>query len=537
MSSKVFEQLVAARGLDAVFLQPKYEECIKPELLPDMEPAVERIKQAVKNQDKCLIYGDYDVDGVTASTLMYDALKMAGLTEIEVMLPNRFLDGYGMSNKIVQKATSERVNLVFTVDCGSRNHEIVDELNKAGVDVIITDHHECGKTLPEALAVVNPKRQDVKVDPDLRELAGVGMAFKLAQALMEAGLIARGQEKWLLDLVVIGTICDSMVISGENRRLCRYGLLVLEKTRRPGLKELMLKAGVSQLGGDAIGFQIGPRLNAAGRMESAEIALNLLMATKRPLAASLAEELNRLNDARKAQQNRALQEISERGLDEEPVIVEQGDWHEGVLGIIAGRLTEEYQRPAFALAEVEGKIKGSGRSFGDFNLAEALDACREYIIGGGGHAGACGVSLAQGGCERFRQAINEYYRSLNLGDQKHYLAVHEDLTVKNLDELTLELIEELKILEPFGMGNEVPIFLLEGMRIVEATRLGDKGQHLRLLVWDENGQSMKLIGFNAPEKYLKLGSGDVVNIWITLEENVFRGIRSVEGRIVKIAWD
>lgn len=538
--SKIFEQLLAARGLDASFLQPKYEECLDPTCLPDMEKAVERIKRAVEAQEKCIIYGDYDVDGVTASTALHDALKMAGIKDIEIMLPNRFTDGYGMSTKIVQRAKNSGARLVFTVDCGSRNHDIIHELCELGVDVIVTDHHECGDTLPEALAVINPKRRDL--DParpeaqGLRELAGVGVAFKLAQALVAAGLIKPGQEKWLLDLVAIGTVCDSMLLRGENRRLCKYGFLVLEKTRRPGLRELLRRAGVKEISGDAIGYQIGPRLNAAGRMETAEKALRLLMATSRTEAAALANELELLNDQRKHQQHSAVKEISERGIGAAPVIIERGDWHEGVLGIIAGRLVEEYHKPAFVLSQNGTELKGSGRSFGDFNLAAALEACREHIIGGGGHAAACGVKLAPERFEDFRAAVIDYYRSLELTDQERFLGIHEDLAVTNFEDFTLELIDELRTLEPFGEGNQTPIFRLPEVRVMEAARLGDNGQHLRLMLWDAAGHQFKVVGFNAPEPYLSLQSGDTVDAWITLEENTFRGIRNVEGRILKLAW-
>lgn len=532
--SRLFERLVALRELDGDFLRPKYEESLDPNLLPDMERGVERIRRAREKGEKCLIYGDYDVDGVTATTVLYDTLQSVGLTEVETMLPNRFTDGYGMSKKVVQRAVETGVKLVLTVDCGSRNHEIVAELAKDGIDTVVTDHHECGEDLPAAIAVINPKRKDVEVPAELRELAGVGVAFKVAQALVRAGLMKNGQEKWLLDLVTIGTICDSMVLKGENRRLCKYGMLVLEKTRRPGLKELMKNAGVSKLSGDAIGYQIGPRLNAAGRMESAEIALELLMTQQRTMAAKLTRDLGVLNERRKQQQNAAVREIAERGLEEGPVIIEQGKWHEGVLGIIAGRLVEEYKKPAFVLTELDGRLKGSGRSFGEFNLAEALDVCREYIIGGGGHAAACGLSVEIERLGDFRNAMNTYYRGLGLENQERFLGVREDLAVEDFEELSLEFLEELKELEPFGEGNRVPIFLLPGVRINEVSRLGAEGQHLRLVVQDQNGHSMKLMWFSAPEEYLEISAGVVANVWVTVEENEFRGVRTPEGRVVKL---
>ena len=262
--SEIFAQLLRKREFGQDFLCPKYEETIRPELMPDLKKAVERLGEAREKHEKVLIYGDYDVDGVTASTVAAEMLERAGVQVVEIMLPNRFTDGYGMSGKVVARAKELGVGLVLTVDCGSRNHEIIEQLRAEGIETIVTDHHECGATLPEETLVLNPKRRDAlqavteakgeeltdqEVDEllELRELAGVGVVFKLAQGLVQKGLIPEGQEKWLLDLVLIGTVCDSMKLLGENRRLCFYGLKVLEKTRRPGLKELMRLSGVKRL--------------------------------------------------------------------------------------------------------------------------------------------------------------------------------------------------------------------------------------------------------------------------------------------------
>lgn len=547
--SKIFEQLLRVRNIDAQFLHPKYEECIDPDLMPDMGVAIERLKRARDGHEKVLIYGDYDVDGVTSSVVMRETLKLAGIEVVEIMLPNRFLDGYGMSEKVVVRAQELGVKLVVTVDCGSRNQEIIDKLLEIGVETIVTDHHECGwgasdsasaapshdMVKPAAVAIVNPKRKDVEVQEELRELAGVGVAFKLAQGMVKAGMIPEGQEKWLLDLVLIGTVCDSMRLVGENRRLCYYGMLVLGKTRRQGLRELMHTAGVKKMNGEAIGFQLGPRLNAAGRMETAERALELLLAETKTVAARLAQVLEELNLQRKSQQLAAVEEIRERGVGEDKVIVATGDWHEGVLGIVAGRLVEEYHRPAFALAEVDEAFKGSGRSFGGFNLAEALTVCDKYIIGGGGHAEACGVKVAKDQIERFTGAINAYYEGLDLQDQEKCFDVMEDLAVEEFEELSLELLKELEKLEPYGPGNMEPVFLLPEVRVIEAAKLGKEERHLRLTVWDKQGKSLKLMRFYAPEQDLRLKGGETVNVWITLAENDFRGLRSVEGRILRLA--
>ncbi|MBR0242353.1 DHH family phosphoesterase, partial [Candidatus Saccharibacteria bacterium] len=335
--NKLFVQILEKRHLTDDFLHPKYENLTDPCELNDMEKAVARIKTAIKNHEKILIYGDYDVDGVTASTLMENALILAGAKpeNLAIMLPDRFIDGYGMSPRLIKKAIKDQVKLVITVDCGSKNHAIIEELTEQKIDTIITDHHECDETLPDAVAVINPKRKDYKGPEKLRDLAGVGVAFKLAEALRNEGLIKNGQEKWLLDLVLIGTICDQMVLTGENRILGFYGIKVLEKTRRPGLKEIMKNAKVTKITSESIGFQIGPRLNAAGRLETAELSLNVLRTKSSAEAAKLAKKLEELNKARRTEQKAAVEEIAKSGPKDTPVIIETGNWHEGIIGIVA----------------------------------------------------------------------------------------------------------------------------------------------------------------------------------------------------------
>lgn len=536
--SKLFELLLKSRGLNHSFLQPKYESLSDPFDLLDMDKAISRIKKAIQNREKIIIYGDYDVDGVTASTLMFDALTLAGVNSdnISIMLPDRFADGYGMNSRLIDNAKKQGANLIITVDCGSRNYDIIDELNNLKIDTIITDHHECDSLLPKATAVINPKRKDFIDDQHgLKNLAGVGVAFKLAQGLVKEGLIPSGQEKWLLDLVLIGTICDNMLLTGENRILGYYGVKVLEKTRRIGLRELMSRARVKKITAESIGFQIGPRLNSAGRLKSAELSLNLVQSKFPADAAMLAEQLENLNKQRKTEQQKAMQEILERGISNDPVIIETGDWHEGVLGIIAGHLVEEFHRPAFALSEIEGGVlKGSGRSFGEFNLAEALKSAEDTIINGGGHAGAAGVKLNSKDLPLFREQVNKYYLDLHLSDQEKYLQKHADLDVSDLSELSLQLLDELKLLEPFGAGNEEPIFRLKDIRIINITRMGSDQNHLRLDIKDQNGHNLKLISFFAPEQWFLLTTEDKIMPLIKLIENDYNGIKTVEARIIDI---
>lgn len=544
--SKLFEELVKKRGFSEGFLRPKYEKLPSPWLLPDMRGAVARIREAAEKKEKVIIYGDYDADGVTAATVMREALRLAGVEEVETMLPDRFKDGYGMSEKVVERAKEVGASLVVTVDCGSGNEEIVALLQKAGIDTVVTDHHECPEKLPKAVAVVNPKRRDVAkcvlkyeehVDDLmwLRDLAGVGVAFMVARGMMEEGMIPAGQEKWLLDLVLIGTVCDSMKMSEVNRILCFYGVKVLGKTRRAGLRELMRVSHTTKINGETIGFQIGPRLNAAGRMADAKVALKLLQAPNKVEGANLALKLEKLNEERRNQQLAAMREFSERGVPEDEVLVMTGKWHEGVLGIIAGKLVDEYQRPAFVLSEVEeGVLKGSGRSFGDFSLAEALKTCEGLIISGGGHAGAAGVKVAKEKLGEFREKVNEYYRSLRLVEQERFLRRQADLVVRELGEFTLEFLEELAGLEPFGPGNEAPVFELSGVFVLDKKLMGAEGQHLRLLVRGEDGQTLKLVAFGAPEAWRRVENGERVSALVQVEENEWNGLRSVEGRILDL---
>ena len=536
--NKLFIRLLKARNLSPDFLHPKYEDLSDPFDMPDMKKAVERIKKAIKGHEKILIYGDYDADGVTASTLMEQALKLAGAapSNLDIMLPDRFADGYGMSPRLVERAKKQGASLIITVDCGSRNHKIINSLNELNIDSVVTDHHETDVELPKAVAIVNPKRKDCQISPELRDLAGVGVAFKVASALVQEGLIKEGQEKWLLDLVLIGTMCDSMPITGENRILGYYGIKVLEKTRRRGLRELMKNAGVNKLNSESIGFQIGPRINAAGRLESAEIALNLLRTDSASEAASLASRLEELNKKRKAEQLAAVKEIEKRGVSKSPVIVESGNWHEGIIGIVAGRLLETYKRPAFVLTETTGDVlKGSGRSFGEFNLASALANVGDSIVSGGGHAGAAGVRVKKANLQLFTEKLNDYYKNLNLGDQSKFLVNHPDLEVDDFSDFTLDFLQDLKLLEPFGPGNEEPIFRLKNVSIREIRSMGAEGKHLRVDLKDRSGKPLKLVAFYAPESWLNLDPGyDHIEPLVKLVENDFNGVRSVEARIVDI---
>ena len=535
--SDIFARILRQRGLDESFLTPRYEDLFDPFLMLGMNEAVERIEQARDGAEQILIYGDYDVDGVTSSTVLYTALTAFGCEGVEVMLPNRFIDGYGMKDGAIDEIIARGTNLVITVDNGSGSGVTIEKLRERGIDTIVTDHHEIPNKPEAAICVINPKLPGEKYGLNM---AGVGVAFTLARALnmRKNGGSCDGQEKWLLDLVTLGTVCDSMKIRDENRIFTYFGMKVFPKTRRRGIKELAQKASVNldEIDGNAVGFQLGPRLNAAGRMKSADLALELMMAKERSKAMLLAEELDSLNSERRRAQDAAVKEAVAQVSEKDPVVIVSGKWHEGIVGIVAGRLVEIFKKPAIALAEVEdGILKGSGRSFGDFSLAKAIQNMPEGLLkSGGGHAAACGLSLAQADLEKFKKEFNKYYKSLKLKDQEQYLKLKSDVVLDSFDILSIELCDEIAQLQPFGEGNEEPIF--EITTEVSAVKVL-KDKHLSLTLKDKNSKEMKLMGFFAPPEWLEIERGAKVRAQFTLMKNEWRGVTKLEGMLVSLEDD
>lgn len=541
--STLFQRLLKIRGLTEDSLKPDYTQLPDPYLIEGVPKATIRIQQAVKNRETIVIYGDYDVDGVCASTLMHDALTAAGAdpNNITILLPDRFADGYGLGTSAIPKILKTQATLVITVDCGSSSEPVIADLKSQNIDTIVTDHHEIPNIPKSALAVINPKRPNPNPNPTSLEtpsnhLSGTGVAFQLARALNQTqnhGILS-GQEKWLLDLVAIGTICDSMPLTQANRTLVYWGLRVLAKTRRPGLKELMKIAQIDpqKLSTHAIGFQIGPRLNAAGRLDSAHKSLRLLMSKSRPEAFKLATELDQLNKTRREVQNAALLELDQPSITKDPVIIVKGNWHEGIIGIIAGRLVELHQKPAFVLTEIEnGLLKGSGRSFGGFKLADCITHCQNLLAKGGGHDYACGLTIANSNFAPFTTTVNNFYKSLNLKNQARFLQATPDLHLENFTDLTETLCEELKLLEPYGEANPEPI-LATTAKIFNAKILKEK--HLSLSVRDSNGRFLRLLAFFAPKNWLHLEENATIRIKFTPTLNEWNGRRSVEGRLLEL---
>lgn len=559
----LIDAVLASRGLtDAstrqAFLHPEYDAYRHdPFLLPDMERAVQRLKAARARKETVVIYGDYDIDGLSATTLLLDAFASFGINA-RAFIPNRFVEGYGLAASAIDDIAKNGADLIVTVDCGSLSHTEIAHAAKLGVDVIVTDHHSVADTMPPAVAVINPKRlaeehadlyenyllkkPNAQLYPFL-DLAGVGVAFKLVQAMQQTmeGL-EDGHEKWLLDLVALGTVCDVVQLRDENRANVFWGLQVMKKTRRPGLKLLMAVAGVApeKLNARSLGFALGPRLNAAGRLETAQLALDLLTTNDNTRALELAELLDTMNRERRTEQDRifkaAKKQVDTEHANDAVLVVSDPTWSHGIIGIVAAKLLETYYKPTFVLQELEdGTAKGSARSFGDFSAVDAIRATETLLIKGGGHKLAAGVTLDTQNIVSWRSAMNTFYRGLKLVDQLRYLQPKSDVTLYDFRLCTEGNVEDLSRMEPYGNGNPEPVFEFMKLSVTNRRTMGADGQHIKYSFRDKNGQSMDMIAFNKAHEFTA-DVGEDVQVLCELGINEWNGRRSVEGilRLVKI---
>ncbi len=522
------------------FLLPDYSQDIHdPFIFQDMEKAVARIYRAIKNKEKILIYGDYDTDGVTATSVLFNAFKTLGAQDLLTYLPDREKEGFGLNKKAIENFVSQEVNLIVTCDNGTTNVEEVDLAASSGVDVIITDHHLESNNLPKAYAIINPNLGREKYP--FRGLAGVGVAFKLVQALLARGSQAASQpqnpeafEKWLLDLVAIGTVGDMMPILGENRALVKYGLVVLNKTKNLGLRYLIEKAGLAlgNLDAHSIAFQISPRLNSAGRMNHANDALELLLVEAQSRAEELAEKLNSLNTSRQKEID-GISEGLKKELGEAPkakILLAEGEWKIGIIGIIAARLLDWYHRPALVFSTKGDRVKASGRAPSFFNLFEVLNRLREYYSGFGGHAGAAGFTLKNpADFEKFKEDLSELAESqLKYEDFKPKISVDVEVALKDVN---WELEEGLEKFRPFGIGNSQANFLLKGVDLKNVETVGQNGTHRRLIV----GSSLrKLIYFNADNLIDEMKIGDKIDVIFQLDVNQWNGQQELQMKVIDL---
>ena len=507
-----------------IFINPTRKDFHNPFLMPDMEIAVNRIIEAIDNKEKIMIYGDYDADGITSITVLKSFLEERGL-DVFSYIPNRLDEGYGLNNDAIKKIYEENYKLIITVDCGISGIDEVEYANSLGIEVIITDHHEPADVLPKALAVVDAKRKDSKYP--FNQLAGVGVVFKLIQAIsIKLNLDEKEYLKYL-DIVCIGTISDIVPLINENRVIAKLGLKLVSQTKNIGLKSLLNIAGFKQIDSVAISFGVAPRINACGRMGNEKLALDLFLTKDYELARKLATKLNEYNIKRQEIEKKIFNEVTQIVENKEKentcIVIGENGWHHGIIGIVASKVTDMYFKPTILICFDEDIGKGSGRSIPGFDLHEALMKCGKNLEKFGGHSMAVGVTIKKEKFEEFKSELEKYASKCNISDIVPIINIDSELSLK---EINSENVRELKIFEPFGEGNTVPLFLFKNLKINSIRSLSE-GKHLKLTLKEDNFM-IDAIGFNIGELAEKYCLDDKVDIVGSLDINSFNGNDSVQ---------
>lgn len=534
----VLRLVLALRGVSApadvqTFLDANLSSLHDPWLMPDMAAAVNAVQETLANGGRIRIFGDYDADGITSSALLVRALNaISGKPTVDWYLPHRIDDGYGLNTHALDEAQADGVVLGITVDNGITAHTQIAHAAEIGLRMIVTDHHEPGETLPPALAVLNPKRADSTYP--FRELAGVGVAFALLRALcMKLGYPPAVPMKFL-DLVTIGTVADVAPLIGENRILVRHGLPQLTPlNKKVGIAALLRAVGIAERAGIGdVGFQIGPRLNAAGRVAHADAALRLLLTGDRSEAEELAAQLCAHNTERQEEEKRTLEQalakVEQLDLAQTRVLVLTDDnWHPGVIGIVASRLVDRYHRPCVLIAVQDGVGKGSARARAPFHLWEALEQCKHLLVRFGGHRVAAGFEVDAANIPALREALN-VIGTRTLSDDDLLPALEID-TWLDLEEITTPLARQVELLAPFGMGNPTPVFAATDVQVAQCSRCGQEGQHLRLSVrTGPGGRAIPAIWFRIGDQADRLRPGARIDLAFTVGLNTYLGNTSVQ---------
>lgn len=521
--SELLTKILVNRGITDdkeidTFLNPTRNDFYDPYLMPDMDKAVERIIKAINNQEKVMIYGDYDVDGITSITVLKKFLEERGL-KTGHYIPNRLEEGYGLNENAIRSIAEQKYTLMITVDCGISGIEEVELANQLGIETIITDHHEQSESLPNAYAIINAKRKDSQYP--FRGLAGCGAVFKLIQAIsLRLGLEEKEFLKYL-DIVCVGTISDIVPLVDENRVIAKLGLKLVAQTRNIGLRELILQSGYKKIDSNTISFGVAPRINACGRMGYQEEALDLFLTNNIEEARKITARLNSYNLERQTKEKdifeQAIKELEKEDIEKLNTIVLSGDnWHHGVIGIVASKLTEKFYKPTILICFEDNIGKGSGRSLPGFDLHKALVETSAYLEKYGGHEMAVGLSLKKEKYNDFKLAFEEIAKSKNIQQIIPVIKIDSIITAKDVNKKT---IQDLEMLEPFGEKNKNPIFVYKNLKI-DSIRALSEGKHLKLTLKDDN-LLINAIGFNLgylSEEYL---IGDKIDIAGNLEINKY----------------
>lgn len=534
----LFNRDITEENAIKAFLSPEYSLLNDPFLFEDMKEVVGKIKQAIENKDIITVYGDYDADGVTSSTVLSSCLKTLG-AKCNVYIPDREKEGYGLNIKAVEQLKANGTKLIITVDCGISSYEQVELAKAQGLTVIITDHHFPPEQIPDCL-ILNPS---VGSSYPFRLLAGVGVAFKLSQALFRTlwtdKKIIEANEKWLLDVVCIGTIADCVQLIGENRILTKFGLVVLNKTKRKGLMALIEGASLvpGEIGSEDVSFKLSPRINAAGRLDHADTAYRLLSSDSETESIAITERLNSINADRQQITEKIYRKILEEEKDNKGNIIFslQEDCPMGIVGLVAGKIASYFNRPTFVLIKKDGSITGSGRSIPAFNMIESLWKMDDLFAHFGGHSQACGLSLKSADLfDEFKKRMLNIAKEV-LTDEALLSKIVVDVDI-NMSEINWGLFEDLEKFSPFGMGNPKPLFLTRNLKVLSAREIGQDGKHLKLAVHnheEENSSSCNCIGFGLSGAWRDdFKVGDTIDLVYDIDENRWNGNRELQLKVV-----
>ena len=530
--SKNIAKILNARDIKDIssvkkFFSDEFEEGYDPYLMYDMQKAVDRINEAIDNEEKILVYGDYDADGITSTVLLVETLISLG-ANVSSYIPNRFEEGYGPNKEAFTKIINSGISLIITVDNGIAGVEEVELANELGCDVIITDHHKIQDIIPNAYAIIHPEHPEG--DYPFKKLAGVGVAFKLAHALLEIF------PDFLLDLVAIGTIADMVSITDENRIFVKQGLELLNEDPRIGLKMLLELLNInSKIDEQTVGFYIAPKLNSIGRMDSAKLGLSFLMAEDAANARVLAEQIEKFNIERKQVTEEIVKDVIDKietsDKKNKNVIMISGDYHEGVLGIVASNIVEKYQKPVFIMNSKEGILKGSARSIYDFNIYTAMNKISDLFIAFGGHTLAAGFSFDEVNLNKIEDFLDNEYENYK---QNNELKSTKNIDiVTSLEEISYQFFNSLEALKPYGMDFEKPTILIENSMVLNKTYFGSEKQYLRLTIADEVG-NLECISFKDTSLFDKVKNNDIIDLLCTLDKNNFNGRTKLQAHIIDI---
>lgn len=530
------------------FFNPDYDQDLHdPFLLKDIQKAIKRIEKAAKNKEKVAVFSDYDADGICGAVLLTELLKIFKI-EPEIYIPDRNKEGYGLNIKGVEELAEKGVKLILTIDCGITDFEEVKLANRLGMEVIIIDHHEIPQKLPQALAIINPKQKRCKYP--FKQLAAVGVAFKLVQAVAKSKKLPPSWEKWLLDLVAIATVTDTMIIFGENRTMVKYGLIVLSQTKRIGLQKLMEKARIkpiynpenfeTNLSVYTLGFVLGPRLNAASRVDHGTAAYKLLISRTPEQAEELAENLERKNRERQQYMDEIIKEARERAVkhlkDRKIIFEEDGKWTAGLLGLVAQKLRDEFWRPAFICQKLDIFTLCSTRGgIAGFSVIKALNKCKKFLEEFGGHPYAAAFKVSTNNLEKVKELLIKVgKKELSSEDLIPFINIDAKIEAEGID---WTFFKEIQNFAPFGGDNPIPLFLLTGLKVSDIKTVGSNSNHLKLSLERETEKGVKrfkAIGFGLADFCDKIRLGDKIDVVFELIANEWNGTKELQLKIIDL---